>query len=77
MLKSSLGTAALVAGWSALWFVNVLYLGQGGGMTNACLRDPTKCTSGGEDGPLDIAIWVIGLVAIVALRVWLYRRRLR
>lgn len=53
----------MVACWSAVWFVNVVYLGTGGGMISACLRDATQCSSGSDDGPRDIVVWVIGLVA--------------
>lgn len=71
MLKSILGTAALLVGWSVLWFVNVVFLGAG-------VRDISACPNGGcqvDDGLRDILVWVIGIVAIVAVRVWLYRRR--
>jgi hypothetical protein len=59
--------AALLAGWSVLWFVNVVYLGANHAAT--VVR--------GDDGPRDILVWVLGLVAIIAIRVWLYRKRSR
>lgn len=67
MLKWTAVTAALLALWSLAWFVNVVYLDTGGGVSLACTRDATKCP--GDNGPRDILVWVIGLVAIIAVRV--------
>ena len=67
MMKSILGTAALLAGWSLVWFVNVVYLNQDIG------HPPYSGVQESDDGPLDIAIWVIGLVAIVGIQALLYR----
>jgi hypothetical protein len=73
MLKSVLGTATLLAGWSALWFAYVVYFG-GNHVSNAILNCSSPCELPvSDDGPQDIALWVIGLVAIVAFRVWLHR----
>ncbi len=71
MLRSILGTAALLAGWSVLWFVNVALLGAH--LTNG----GTICRPECDDSPRDVAIWVLGIVAIVAFGVWLGRRRTR
>lgn len=69
-MKWVVGTAALLAGWSILMFLYETLRPMGGGF--ACRNDPTGCP---PDPTFSIAVWLVGVVVIVGLRVLQLRRR--
>jgi hypothetical protein len=80
MLKWIVGTALLIVGWTAVWMWSFVYSGS------PHITSILKCPTGppcrtyappADNGPLDLAVWIVGLIIIVAVQQGLYRRRLR
>jgi hypothetical protein len=76
MLKWTVVTAALLVAWSVVLFAKVVFLGSRVGAVVKCPTGQCQINGGGVQ-PSDFLIWVIGLVSIVAWRVWSYRARAR